>query len=108
MILTPSVVLFDMVISSGSNCETGGIKITVQNDTSLNIEKMYYQTSKEQSFSCSMLHKSCALTMIGTGDISIKIKALKKGGGFMTGNIGYADSCSSHEFKISELSSGDT
>lgn len=48
----------------------------------------------------------CSLTLIATGDVSLKIRAVTYNGKTFEGSIGYADSCSQHNIALSSLSIG--
>ncbi|REL27062.1 hypothetical protein DXX93_11135 [Thalassotalea euphylliae] len=91
------------VVESTLDCPTGGISLHVNNDTQLGIDTVIFETSKGNVYSCKLNPRHCALTMVATGDVSIKIKAVLYDDDELIGNIGYADSCSTHTMKISSF-----
>ena len=92
-----------LVLKFPTRCESGGIKITATNDTSLPIDRFEFRTSSEQTFTCTLKNNSCDFILVNAGDMSIKVNAITSDNEVYTGEIGYAESCSSHSLIVSSL-----
>ena len=99
-----SVVLFVFSESkSYSNCESGGTKLIIKNDTELNVKRFEIVTSYSQKFTCTLRYKYCELVLVNAGDMSLTINAITSDGNSLTGELSYVESCASRLITVSQL-----
>ena len=103
VVITLIIAFITQEFKSPKKCENEGIKITATNDTSLSIDRFEFRTSSEQFFTCTLKNNSCDFILVNAGDMSLKLNAITSNNNIYTGEIGYAESCSSHSLMVSSL-----
>lgn len=77
--------------------------ISVENDTSNEVNRVTLKSNKGQLFSCSLNNNLCSIGILHTGDASFTVVAELARGRVLKSNIGYAEPGTDHKLLVSEF-----